>query len=364
VFKNLTGLSLKGQQLVDLTDDVISDLKHVVYLDLSDNNFRCVIWKSLSSLVLLRAIDLSNNKILSFSSEGVFSNSQNQIQSVSGHSGHTSAKQMSLSGDVTFYANQFAKSFPQLRFLNISLQETNLHANAGILNHPTLLELHMNVKIGRRIEYEYYQLSRNVPQANDMLQVLFADGSDLKLVTEELFVDIFGHLKALMTLSLARSLLDFVSPKLFANFLNLTTLILSDNLISFLPEGSFDTLSHLEHLDLSDNKITGVTQRTFSAELRSQFRLLDFQQNPLVCSCDLVNLKQWYITHNNIFNSHDGPYRCRDKLVRMTLFDFHINQQACLLSPETSSNIVLVLSLFVTSFTTLLLLFRYRWHLN
>jgi Leucine-rich repeat (LRR) protein len=120
------------------------------------------------------------------------------------------------------------------------------------------------------------------------LEILKADESDLNLVNEETFLKLFGYLTDVRELSLAHSQLAFVSRALFANFRHLHTLSLKDNAISFLPDGAFDDLTALTFLDLSGNKIFSVSQQTFSAELRGRLGVLDLDQNPLVCSCELV----------------------------------------------------------------------------
>jgi hypothetical protein len=65
---------------------------------------------------------------------------------------------------------------------------------------------------------------------------LFLDGSNLHLVNEEAFLDIFGHLVQLETLSLSGSKVEFVSAAAFAHFRNMTALYLRDNSITIVPK--------------------------------------------------------------------------------------------------------------------------------
>jgi hypothetical protein len=274
IFNNVTGLSLRGSNLE--TGDLLKILpamKDVMYLDLSDNSLSFEMWTFLAHLVHLRALDLSNNRI-------------GTIPSVTDvpRPANLNPPANRLPG-----VKHVPTVFPQLRFFDVSAQRMSFYVTADILSHPALLELHINAGLQSLIEYIGRVVMRVATEDNTVLQLLSADGSDLKWVNdEEQFVNIFGHLKALRTLSLARSFLDFVSPAMFANFVNLTTLNLKDNIIYVLLDGTFDSLSQLQYLDLSGNKITVITHHSFSGELRQQFKSVDLGQNPFVCSCDLV----------------------------------------------------------------------------
>jgi hypothetical protein len=152
---------------------------------------------------------------------------------------------------------------------------------------------------------------------------------------------------------------------MFAPFSNLTTLVLKSNAISVLPEGVFDTLKKkIVFLDLSGNKLTVVSEQIFGLEMRQQLHALDLAQNPFVCSCDLVWFRQWYMNERSLFNVSEPQYSCRDQHVKKTVEHFYLHPQACMLSPLMSGVIIFVNTVLVTSLTSFLLLFRYRWHLR
>jgi Leucine-rich repeat (LRR) protein len=152
----------------------------------------------------------------------------------------------------------------RLTYLNLDAQTYNtLTTDVGLLHDPTFVEIVINTRGERKFIFKnvmYYTHYENVSmEGNFVLQHLYADGCGLNFEDEREFLEYFGHLKALRTLSLAHSQLDFVSSKLLKPFSNLTTLILKGNTITLLPEGVFDSLELLTYLDLSANKITVVS---------------------------------------------------------------------------------------------------------
>jgi toll-like receptor 13 len=357
-FPNLTGLSLSGSN-IDNVDYVLMDkLKYLRYLDLSNNNIVAEV-RIMSQRHQIASIDLSNNKI-----DEVFYLTQLPI-----YLKHLNASANILADfrRAKWYPLDCSKMLPNLEYLSVDDQRVStLHVDADLFNHPSLTELRINTKLDKHISYRDYRKYENVSKDNNVLQHLYADGSDLALMSEVQFLDLFGHLKAIKTLSLAHSQIDFVSPAMFANFVNLTTLLLRENSISVLPDGVFNLLTQLKHLDLSGNKLTVVSEQTFSVQMQKEIAVLDLGQNPFVCACSLVWFRQWYVWNRNIFNvtRHDFDYSCRDKHLKFTFDEFHLGQQACMLSPEISGNIIFFCTVFVTSFTAFLLLIRYRWHLR
>jgi Leucine-rich repeat (LRR) protein len=208
----------------------------------------------------------------------------------------------------------FNKQFPALQYFNLDGQIGNtIYFYTYFFQHPTLVELRLNTGLDKRINYEHMKMFNKTVQENSflsdpdrstMLEIhrmrtentalehLYVDGSDLEIVSEEQFVDYFGHLRALRTLSLAHSQLDFISAGMFASFANLSTLILREKAISIIPDGVFDGLTQLRYLDLSGNKLTVVSPQTFGVELRHQITILGLVHNPFVCSCDLLWFRQ------------------------------------------------------------------------
>jgi Leucine-rich repeat (LRR) protein len=135
------------------------------------------------------------------------------------------------------------------------------------------------------------------------LQALILENINLHQVDEDRFAKMFGLFTHLRTLSLSSSILEFVSPAAFSNFTNITTLLLRDNSITWIPEGCFDALQYLERLDLAGNTIAVLSQRTFSDQLRGRFTSLDLSENPLVCDCDLLWLRDWFFLERSLFAS-------------------------------------------------------------
>jgi toll-like receptor 13 len=374
LFRNVSGLSLSSNKVQNV-DQLLETLRsfeletdvigHVERLDLSDNDINNVeLSKFLGKPFELEALDLSANKL-------------NNLQGF-GSLVVPKLKQLNLYGNrIAGFDFTDDQDFPiithdELRYLNLDGQmeagEGKLNADVRIFDHVSLEELWLNTKCSRTITYSGKRWAGpRVPKENAHLQHLYVDGSDVDFTDERRFLEIFGHLTALRTLSMACSKLDFVSAQLFGRFANLTTLVLKLNAIAVLPAGVFDLLSQLTSLDLSGNQITVVSEGAFTAGLREQLRNLDLGQNPFVCSCDLVWFRHWYLwSDRSVFNKTDAHYTCfdKDENRKLTFQAFHMSQQACLLSPEVNNNIIFANAFLVTTMTAFLLLYSYRWHLR
>jgi Leucine-rich repeat (LRR) protein len=256
-FLNTTGLSVRGNNLHNfkgITEG--GDTSQLKYLDFSDNEMlghsHACVWGDFPQLT---ALDVSKNKLSSLT----FGFPQLPALTYLDIHGN---RIVDLRHDLPYTGYWFP--YPNLQYLNLDAQQGDvLFVDAEIFLHPTLVELHLNTKRDRTINYDDYRKFREVSEDNTVLQHLYADGSDLEAVDENTFLDIFGHLKALRTLSLCYSQLDFVTTAMFANFVNLTTLKLRGNIISVLTHGIFDAFTQLRNLDLYGNKITVVSQETF-----------------------------------------------------------------------------------------------------
>jgi Leucine-rich repeat (LRR) protein len=192
-------------------------------LDLSDNSIQNLGSLFDGELQNLQSIDLSKNKIRSVTRDALAMIPLIQYLNLEGN------------GIAVISPDNFAKT----RFEFDLSTHINVVIDTDMFQHPFLIELRLNTRLDSSLNYNISKWT----SPNNRLKYLYADGSNLGLTDEQEFLDIFGNLVMLDTLSLAHSQLDHVSANMFSRFPLLSTLTLRDNAISVLPEGVFALLS-------------------------------------------------------------------------------------------------------------------------
>ena len=198
------------------------------------------------------------------------------------------------------------------------------------------------------------------------LQKLILDGNNFLRVEDDRFVELFGPLRLLATLSLKYCQIEGFSARTFASFPNLSVLYLTGNRIQHIPDGAFDMLPKLHSLDLSSNQILTVHKSTFSEETRQRLSSFYLGNNSFVCSCDILWFKHWLISQPSLFypdKTSRSSYECRN-IRGMKVEEFSMNEQPCILSREMNTLIIISCSFAILAFTVTTLVFRYRWHLR
>ena len=198
------------------------------------------------------------------------------------------------------------------------------------------------------------------------LQKLILDGNNFLRVDDDRFVELFGPLRLLATLSLKYCQIEGFSARTFASFPNLSVLYLTGNRIQHIPDGAFDLLPKFHSLDLSSNQILTVHKNTFSEETRQRLSSFYLGNNSFVCSCDILWFKHWLISQPSLFypdKTSRSSYDCRN-IRGMKVEDFSMNEQPCIFSREMNTLIIISCSFAILAFTVTTLVFRYRWHLR
>ncbi|XP_076439593.1 toll-like receptor 2 type-1 [Babylonia areolata] len=199
------------------------------------------------------------------------------------------------------------------------------------------------------------------------LRDLFLHSNNFTSVDGNRFLLLFGSLQSLVNLKMPGCKFETISRKMFAYFPKLTSLYLYDNMIDSIPDGAFDSLWSLRILLLHNNKIKTINEETFGQNVRSKLSALTLASNPLVCSCDLVWFQHWFQnTGSNLFmvnRFRKTDYKC-DNIPGMTLENFSMTEQACLIRQEVNLLIILCCSIFIFTLTLVTLVFRYRWHIR
>jgi Leucine-rich repeat (LRR) protein len=293
----LTG-SIPARELTNLT--------HLMYLDLSQNPFTGSIPTELGNLTSLTYIDLSNNSLTG--------------------SIPTELGNLSNLEHLSLYGNQLTGSIPRELGNLTNLSDLNLYYNQltgsipselGNLSNLERLELYSNQltgsipsQLGNLTKLDFFSLAEN--QLSGSIPSELGNMSNLRylsLYSNELSGSIpteLGNLTKLEFISLDDNQLSGSIPTELSNLSNLGSLNLSSNQLTGSIPTELGNLSNLGGLNLSSNQLSG----SIPTELGnlSNLRRLDLSNNQLSGSIptefgNLSNLNYLNLSNNQLSGS-------------------------------------------------------------
>ena len=182
-------------------------------------------------------------------------------------------------------------------------------------------------------------------------------------VTAERFITLFGNLTNLREICFGLDFIHNVTADMFKPYQRLTHLLFYDNEMTSLPDGVFDALPNLSHVYLGGNRLNTISEKTFGPDTRARLVKLDLSGNQFLCTCDLLWFRNWLVSDASKFTPSRYSYRCKN-LPGLTVQEFFMARQACLLDRHVYGFIVVVVSILILSMTLTSSLFRFRWHLR
>jgi hypothetical protein len=208
----------------------------------------------------------------------------------------------------------------------------------------------------------WFRISRGI-------EVLYLNGNDFAAVDEKIFLGFFGRLTSLRILLLSHTQLSVITAAMLRPFVRLAVLDLSRNVIRTIPDACFFSLGCLWKLDLSHNALTTIGKEVFDPDTRKRLRRIYLSFNPLTCTCDLLGFRNWYLESRFKFlaevNRIGIAYGCtKSDDTKISMKDFHMATQACILSREVSKIIITAVTLLLCLLTAVIALFQYRWHIR
>ncbi|KAK7112901.1 toll-like receptor 2 type-2 [Littorina saxatilis] len=193
---------------------------------------------------------------------------------------------------------------------------------------------------------------------------LYLNENNFGEVSVERFHRLLRPVGGLKTLYLGKAQIQRISSKTFINLPNLTHLYFYNNFLQFLPDGAFDQLPNLRLLSIGKNRISKVSSTTFSADTQERLTGLSLGGNPFDCSCEILWFQQWMQSKPHLFKDfRNVGYRCAN-LHNMTVSDFSINPQSCLMDHNAAVLVIAFVCLYLFLFSLLTVIFGYRWHLR
>ncbi|XP_011687012.1 PREDICTED: insulin-like growth factor-binding protein complex acid labile subunit, partial [Wasmannia auropunctata] len=260
--ESLLQLDLSGNELSHMEDNALSDVQHLLFLNISHNSlsrFNSDVFKGIFSLLQL---DLSANFLQEFPTEAL----RHLID----------LKFLNISNNlITEIERIHLLSLNELQILDLSRNNIGRLGTNTFSNLIALTKLDLSLNALRTIEESSFEGLTKLKwlslQDNNILLVpasaltrlpslahLHVQFNRIAALSTEL---IRATSKNLMTLGLTRNLVREIPPRLFYNFENLTSIELSGNMLSIISQNMFVGLEDiLQNLDISYNRLIAITE--------------------------------------------------------------------------------------------------------
>ena len=254
-----------------------------------------------------------------------------------------------------------SRLFPSL--LSLYLDDMSTHIQKIDKHAVNNSVLHVLSMMYNNIDFSISDVDPDCFQGLPNLEKLQMGHNFCNKVTSDRFLALFGSLTNLRSMAFGLVFIHNVTADMFQPFQFLKRLLLYDNEMTNLPDGVFDVLPNLRYLYLGGNRFTVVKETTFSPETRRRLHGLDLSSDSFQCTCDLLWFRQWLVSSASLFRKSSYTYDCKN-LPGVTVQEFFMDKQACLLSRDTYAFIVATVSILILSMTLTPTLFRFRWHLR
>lgn len=272
---SLTVLNLRGNFLDTIERGTFSSLQKLEELNLGQNRISRIDIGAFDGLPNLRVLVLDDNQLSAVPSEALVPLTNLAELFLGINSFRT----------IQTGAFQMLTRLTNLDLNGAALMNISLGAFQGLENSLRQLELSDN-RLQRVPTVHMSELSR--------LEELSIGQNDFEIIAEGAFVG----LKNLRKLKITGSMhLRKIQAGAFATNTNLESIkIVSNKMLEILEEGSLSGLPHLKHVILRDNALTTLDEGLFPW---SELHTFDLSENPIVCDCRVLWLRNLLIMKNS-----------------------------------------------------------------
>ena len=347
-FGQLRTLSLKSNNIIEIDAGCFKPLTNLDTLLLSQNKLvYCIDTSDAGLSPTLTYIDISGNLIQRIKPKCV--------------KGLDQLEEYRLENNKLESSGLFKYTFSGMGFSKIDLSHNQLTvlANDTLNNMSSLTELYIKYNKINHIETGCFE-------GLSSLSVLsFGHNPTLGTIIGSLQIA-FRHIRTLRTLDLSSCGIGRLTVGLLQSLPQLDVLILTDNdIISWEPNLFYYQLS-LSILHLRHNRI--VTMNSSSVEYLPALREIYLDSNPLICSCNLLQFRDWILSGRffvDINVNDPKSYACASppKVKGVPLLDVDLGFKVC-------GPIDAIIGGSVGGFAFVLLvvlsviMYRYRWYIR
>lgn len=272
---------------LEISSRVFHEVKHLEYLDISENNMWNIPDGMLCSVQSLSYLNLTRNRIRDtkefYKSDYINSNcgdrvkivdlSYNKIDNLPS-SCFVKLKNLTelylQNNGLTFIEDH---AFTNLKYLStINLSDNNLKSLPP--------EIFMDTKLIKNIFLQNNTIDVLAPGIfSELIELIVLNLSHNKLTTEWINSITFQMLKKLVILDISYNKLVKLETNIFRDLVSLEILKIQNNLIEQIANNTFEKLINLHTLQLSNNKIKIIESQSFNG--LNQLSLLSLENNDL-----------------------------------------------------------------------------------